>query len=250
MESDNRLSYKSLSFALLLVVGMCAAPSIAATTNKKDVTPIEQKIKDFPIKGKKGKASSRSYEVSVPAGSVGDYNVSISLDIDWKELGKETWMWIKSASRTMFSDHSVKRDVVYVSHNGKKYPVAIIPITADRNGSGKRITGNLDLSAVFGKGEIPYRVFISADKARRDGLKCLMKKDNDWASDTTWGHGKVVRNGDVIPSWGGARERYLVSRGGNWGIGDSIIVVRADMPIDAFKKLGKVSGIHLRVERD
>lgn len=104
MESDNRLSYKSLSFALLLVVGMCAAPSIAATTNKKDVTPIEQKIKDFPIKGKKGKASSRSYEVSVPAGSVGDYNVSISLDIDWKELGKETWMWIKSASRTMFSE--------------------------------------------------------------------------------------------------------------------------------------------------
>ncbi|MCW5754061.1 MAG: hypothetical protein KIT24_05050 [Phycisphaeraceae bacterium] len=247
-EKCNRL-VRVLAAPLLagaLLVPCAGVSEAVASTGKTAATAVSKP----PVKVSRGKASKRAVKVTAESGRIGNYGVSISLDVDWEDLGREVWKWMKSASRTMFSDHAVLREVKYIEHGGKKWPVVFIPITNDRDGSGKRITGNLALADVFGKGEISYRVFFSASKERLKELRCVMKNDVDWGSDTTWGHGRHVRNGDVIPSWGGARERYLASRGGQWRQGDAVILVRADMPVAAFKMISNLPGVSMHSTTD
>lgn len=238
MARITRRSSESIGLLLLILTCACfTTPSVAASSDPRRVR----------------------------VGQTENWNYEVTFDVDWKdvgELGKEIWKYmkragraVKGASNTMFGDHSVRREVKYVTYEGRKYPVAIIPITANRDGSGKRITGNLALAGVFGKGEIPYRVFYSASADRVKDLKVVMLNDEDWSSDTAWRSSgekkaRIVQHGDVIPSWGGARERYLTSRGGNWKVGDAVIVVRADMPMAAFKQIGKLKGISMKVSSE
>lgn len=146
-----------------------------------------------------------------------DWNSSVSIDINWKEV----WKGVKSGAswvkKRFFDKHKVEQLVYRIGSRR----VVIIPLHPELDGS--RGTFNVDLSRVWTKSTRATVYYANLPKnANPSSLRWALKKDRSWSSDPTLL--ESLRHGGTYTFTPGG-SRYFAHRAGKEYRGSYIILV-------------------------